>query len=503
MNIDTKTQNLPNLIAGLLGKDGVNIDNLFADLWKSMGMAALLNRAGFHKRSGLDASQVVFLLLIWVWLKVDTINMFSRQSMQCFTDSRKDVMYDFLQREDINWRVFHAHVAQKVVSSHKLNDSEVKAFVVDDSVKIRTGKKMEGVSRHFDHLTGKTVMGQQTLTLGYAGEDFFLPLDSDIYISQKQVQPLIQEFADGRSVAARRHHDSLNLGKPALLAAMLKRAVSKGFAADYLLADAWFGNKTTLRLAQENDLTAILRMKKGNMQYRYSYYAKGRTHTVMADAVGLFRRHVRKQWQTIPGTRYQCKVLDIELNLAESPKDEPVWVSFRLLFVRGTAGGSEKAQAGKHDWALFLSADTSLSPARILEIYAVRWSIEVYFKEAKRHLGLLKEQTLHFASHIASIHLTAIRFCMLVFAKLESPGLQASAVRNQIVDGLLNLSFAKRLWVLFKALLNHGLTGIENQLGCPVDFAMSAIEETINNFFMQTLQLDAFTMRLEAVDNDG
>jgi hypothetical protein len=40
------------------------------------------------------------------------------------------------------------------------------------------------------------------------------------------------------------------------------------------------------------------------------------------------------------------------------------------------------------------------------------------------------------------------------------------------------------------------MSGIQAQLGC----LMSAIEETINNFFMQALQLDTFTLRLEAVD---
>ena len=90
--------------------------------------------------------------------------MFSRQSMQCFTDSKKDVMYDYLQREDVNWRSLHVKIAQQVVKEHKLNSCETKAFVVDDSVKIRRGKKMAGVSCHFDHLAGKTVMGQQTLT---------------------------------------------------------------------------------------------------------------------------------------------------------------------------------------------------------------------------------------------------------------------------------------------------------------------------------------------------
>jgi hypothetical protein len=86
-------------------------------------------------------TQVVYLLLLWVWLKVDTINMFSRQSMQCFSDARKDVMYDYLQRQDVNWRSLHVKIARQVVNEHKLNRCETKAFVADDSVKTRRGKK--------------------------------------------------------------------------------------------------------------------------------------------------------------------------------------------------------------------------------------------------------------------------------------------------------------------------------------------------------------------------
>ncbi|VAW78300.1 hypothetical protein MNBD_GAMMA13-1806 [hydrothermal vent metagenome] len=36
-------------------------------------------------------------------------------------------------------------------------------------------------------------MGQQVLTLGLATEDAFLPLDSQLYISQVKVQELIAE----------------------------------------------------------------------------------------------------------------------------------------------------------------------------------------------------------------------------------------------------------------------------------------------------------------------
>ncbi|MCU7907831.1 MAG: transposase [Candidatus Thiodiazotropha sp. (ex Lucinoma aequizonata)] len=80
----------------------------------------------------------------------------------------------------------------------------------------------------------------------------------------------------------------------------------------------------------------------------------------------------------------------------------------RLLFVRGLKEPGE-ADVSKKDWALFLTTDIQLSMNKILETYALRWGIEVYFKEAKQHLGFLQEQTAIFASHTASIRLCAIR----------------------------------------------------------------------------------------------
>jgi hypothetical protein len=58
------------------------IDNLFADLWKQMGMKALLNKAGFSKRSGTPIYELVYVLVLWVWIKKDSIGMFARESLQ-------------------------------------------------------------------------------------------------------------------------------------------------------------------------------------------------------------------------------------------------------------------------------------------------------------------------------------------------------------------------------------------------------------------------------------
>jgi len=212
MNPATESTALPNLTADILSDPLMPVDNIFARLWKTMNIPTLLSRAGFNKRSGLPAPEVIYILLTWVWIKTSSIHMFSRKSMQGFADAGKDVMYDYLKREEVNWRGFHTQAARKVYIDHNLKECKIKALVVDDSVKIRRGKKIGGVSRHFDHLTGRTVKGQQVLTLGLATETTFFPLDQDIFISKKQVQEAV--FKDNRSSASIRYKQSKELTKP-------------------------------------------------------------------------------------------------------------------------------------------------------------------------------------------------------------------------------------------------------------------------------------------------
>lgn len=494
MNPATQSAPLPNLTADILSDPQMPVDNLLARLWTTMTMPTLLSRAGISKRSGLPAPEVIYLLLVWVWLKASSIHLFSRDSLQGFADARKDVIYDFLKRENVNWRGLHLQIARKIYQDHQLDKCQIKAFVVDDSVKIRTGKKVGGVSWHFDHLTGRSVRGQQVLTLGLATESTFLPLDQDIFISSKKRQA--QAFEDNRSIAARRYTQARDMTKPELLALGVKRAIRHGFEADYFLADAWFGNKPTLRMTRENSLTAIVRMKKDKTKYRYTTFKGGEKQEQMLNAVELFQKAVRKQWDKIPDTSYQAKTLRVEINLANKPSDPADWITVRLQFVRGRDEDS-KPQTGKHDWALFLSTDATLSPQKILEIYALRWGIEVYFKESKQHLGMLKEQTITFTSHLASISLSAIRYLMLLYVALEQDQ-RVSEIRTNMSDGLLGLSFGQRLWELFRCLINNTIEQFRTELGELADQIMSALEQSINAFFMQALQLDHFTLELEA-----
>jgi hypothetical protein len=144
----------------------------------------------------------------------------------------------------------------------------------------------------------------------------------------------------------------------------------------------------------------------------------------------------------------------VELNLEGDPKAPAQGRKVHRWLVRGVAE-TEKPQPGKHDDAVFLTMDLTLSAQNILEIDAMRWAILVSFKEAKPHLGFLQEQSGHYAASIASLHLTAIRYCLLALAQLQPPELTLAGMRKTVSDPVTPLDFASRLWGGFRSLIER------------------------------------------------
>jgi len=50
-----------------------------------------------------------------------------------------------------------------------------------------------------------------------------------------------------------------------------------------------------------------------------------------------------------------------------------------------------------------------------MEIYSIRWSIEVFFKEAKQHLGLCNCQSRDFDAQIANVTISCILYIFLAY----------------------------------------------------------------------------------------
>jgi hypothetical protein len=437
-------------------------------------------RAAISRRRRSDGEPLPNLLcalLVWPLLKVKSLHCFCAELCQILA-GQVNVLYDFLGREDINWRGLSSELARRVYQDNEIGVRSQRAFVVDDTSKARAGRKVQGTSCYYDHTEGRTRKGHQVLQLGLAGEKGFLPVEAQIVMGEKGAinKPKDKPFHDQRSSAARDMRRAREQTKQQLFRDMLQRALRAGFSALYVLADAWFGCKENIGCCLENKLVGIFQMKRGNLAYRY----QGRSYTASQLYAKVQRRMRPKNRQA----RYKTASLTVSINLQTDARQPERWVEVRLVF-------SAPVRARSADtWVLFLCTDVRLSDAKILEVYALRWSIEVYFKEIKQNLGFLKEQSGRYQLAYASVHLAALRYLLLFEAMLRSGQLTYGQIRDRESGRLQALTYAALLWQLFRALIEGALEGLIRDLGRKVvRRILTAIDQTVEGFLNDALHM--------------
>ena len=442
-------------------------------------LAGLL-RAALHRQRRSDGeplTNVLCALLVWPLLKVKSLHCFCAELCQILA-GHVSVLYDFLGREDINWRGLASELARRVYQGNDLGPRSQRAFVVDDTSQARAGRKVEGTSCYFDHTVGRTRKGHQGLHLGLAGEKGFLPLEAQIVMGEKcrVDKPAAKPFKDQRSAAARDMRRAGESAKHGLFRDMLGRALRAGFGAAFVVADAWFGCKENIACCLENKLTAIFQMKRGLLTYRYH----GRDYTAH-QLYGLVQRRMRPANRR---ARFKTASLVVSLNLQTDPCQPARAVEVRLVF------SAPVRAASANTWVVFLCTDVKLSDSKILEVYALRWSIEVYFKEIKQNLGFLKEQSGRYQLAYASVHLAALRYLLLFEAMLRQGQLSYGEIRDRESGRLQTLTYAALLWELFRALIEGALEGLVRDLGRKViKKVLAAIDQTVEGFLTQALQI--------------
>ena len=455
------------------------VDTELAEGIQRHSLVGLLRAAISRQRrsDGEPLTNVLCALLVWPLMKVASLHCFCAELCQILA-GKVSVLYDFLGREDINWRGLSSEVARRVYQANEMGPRSQRAFVVDDTSKARAGRKVEGTSCYFDHTQGRTLKGHQVLQLGLAGEKGFLPVEAQLVMGDKAAvdKPKDKPFHNQRSPAALDLRRARQDTKHQLFRSMLQRALKAGWTAAYALADAWFGCKENILCCLDNDLVGIFQMKRGNMAYQY----QGHRYTANQLYVKIQRRMRPKNRRA----RYKTASITVSLNLQIDDRQPAHWIEVRLVF-------SAPVRASSADtWVVFLCTDVTLSDAKILAIYALRWSIEVYFKEIKQNLGFLKEQSGRYQLAYASVHLAALRYVLLFEAMLRSGQLSYGEVRDRESGRLQTLTYATLLWQLFRALIEGALESLVRDLGRKVvDRILEAIDQTVEGFLNDALHL--------------
>ena len=430
-----------------------------------------------RRSDGEPLPSLLCALLVWPLLKVKSLHCFCAELCQILA-GQVSVLYDFLGREDINWRGLSSELARQIYQDNEIGARSQRAFVVDDTSKARAGRKVQGTSCYYDHTEGRMRKGHQVLQLGLAAEKGFLPVEAQIVMGEKCAidKPKDKPFHDQRSSAARDLRRAREQTKHQLFRDMLQRALRAGLSARYVLADAWFGCKENILCCLDNELVGIFQMKRGNLAYQY----QGHRYTASQLYAKVQRRMQPKNRQA----RYKTASLIVSINLEMDDRQADRWVEVRLVFsapVRASSTGT---------WVVFLCTDLTLSDAKILEVYALRWSIEVYFKEIKQNLGFLKEQSGRYQLAYASVHLAALRYLLLFEAMLRSGQLTYGEIRDRESGRLQTLTYAALLWQLFRALIEGALEGLIRDLGRKVvRRVLNAIDQTVEGFLNDALHM--------------
>ncbi len=456
-------------ISDQLSSENTFIDNGIADAFKLMPLVSLLN---ICKRSGIKVQPILFALRLWPMPRAKSIHAFCGKCIKNYLKGSIDTLYAFMRRCDLNWQAMSSRVALFVFNKHFAGQCEKAAFVVDDTLRRRRGKKVQGACYHFDHNEQRSVFSQQFVKLGLSAPVGFLPLLQHLYISSSKPVLMGQEQKIDKRLSYFKHFSRANKqSKHDLMAWMLRRAVKLGFKAKYLLADSWYDNKKNIALALELNLTGIFHLKGDSTKYRF----QGREYT-LKELYLLVSRKMKRSGKA----RYRTYALKVELSLPGKDKQNSL-TTLKLVFSSDVSNHHE-------NWVVFVCTDIQMSAEDILLTYSKRWAVEVYFKELKQSLGFLKEQSGDFAVCYASMHLSALRYMLLSNLMLEKGTLKFRQLLNKANGQIDLLSFAGMLWEVFEGLLSQTF----NVLQIPsLKEVLEAMQGQFEELLNQALQMDA------------
>lgn len=440
------------------------------ELFAVLHIQSHLTGAGIRKGEGFSPRHLLFVLTNLVFLHIKTVHDLLHRPLQSLFLAQKDAFYRF-KKAEWSWgpfyRRFLAYLGKRLRWSETARDN---CFILDTSTLPKRGKRLENLSFVYDHSQGKTVKGYEILALGLLTPRNFYPVNFGHHFSHTvPAQAPEARPRRSRGDVARRLKEARELSKPALALKMLKAALAQGIPARYLLVDAWFTSPKFCQGVKDLGLHVIGRLKRNHTLY----YWEGIGYTLDQ----LYQAHKHRL----------VKAAALGLSLIRVPVTCGNGLQGAIVFTKGykepdleaRPGGKIKAEPA---WAAFFTTDLSLTAAPVVQKYLGRWSIEVFFKEAKQRLGLGQEQGRSFAAQVFSVTQAFFRYSLLAYLLEHDEQSQTIGdLFRQLEEETGKLTFLERLWQYLVTFLKTVLTTLAQF--CEPGPQFRAYLDTITNTF--------------------
>jgi len=313
---------------------------------------------------------VLTFLLLYPLFQLPNVRAFSQSVLAKLFGGGKDVFYRLKNNELVNWRSLNYRVTLQLIQLAKSRSTEattgLRCLIADDTDLPKAGRHIELIGRVWSHVTNSSILGFKGLFLGYHDGKSFFGLDFSLHgekgknekkpygLTPKQAKDRFSKKRSNQAAGSQRKWEYFQKKTDNLLW-MIRNAMQKRIRFDYLLVDSWFVCDELItficRLRIKCHLLGMAKMGKAR------YDLNGQSYTA--------KEHIEKLKRSKKTKRSR------KLN---------VWYSFadvhykgnhvRLFFCKTTHRGN---------WNVLLTTNNNLEFEEAYRIYAIRWSIEVFF----------------------------------------------------------------------------------------------------------------------------
>ncbi len=349
-----------------------------------------------------------------------------------FTAIRKKRYYTFMASPKIPWQRLW-RCLWKMIPETLTNDRLLLAL--DDYINPKTGKKVFGCAKVFDHAAkqnqSKYPWAQNIVAIGLLkmvkGRWACLPLSYRFYHLKKSIEK--RKLTQSKS--------EIKFETKLEQAVNMITDIAGTFSQTRIIAvtDSWFGNNglwspLNKKLGQWFHMISRLRSNNNVFDLPGSRTKKG---------PGRPKKYGKKLGNT-SSLALQYKLLANEYDVNLYGRTRTIVAYDRVVMLKTLKCAVKVVWVyRKTQWVALFSTDLTLSVEKIIEYYGARWKIEAAFKELKRDIGSAQTQTRHPIAVMNHLH-----FCMLATSLtwIYASRLEKTPSRRHVVKGRNHFAFS-------------------------------------------------------------
>jgi predicted nucleic acid-binding Zn finger protein len=412
--------------------DEVKITGIF----KALKISESLKEFNYLKKSGYSVKMILSLLLVMVVTGKKTVSSSLSSLHEQGATTGKDVFYRLKNNEKICWRQILWHIVMKFIQITKSTafvdePDKPHCLIFDDTTVKKSGKKMEKMGRVWDHVEQRSIFGFKILVMLYWDGISSIPLDFSIHREKgkKEHRPygmskkeLRRQYSKKRTKASDsfKRINELDTNKIVMMLRMFFSAVYRGLKIDYVLVDSWFTCEALINAVISQGIHLIGMYKIAAT--KFSYRGQPLTYSEINSRISKPKR--------CRSLRYHYKRADVMYG----------GTPLTLFFSRQGTNGK---------WKVFLTTDTSLSFIKLIELYRIRWTVEVFNKEAKGLLNLGGCRSSNFDAQVADTTISMIAYILLSFRFRYEHYESKGALYRSMNAEYARMTLDRRLWELF------------------------------------------------------